>query len=66
MSNEVHYSFGRTINTGNYESLRFDIGETRVVDDSTNSEEVYREIRKAVNDRMKAIMSKLKDLKGNN
>ncbi len=59
--NSVTYKFARTLNMGNYESVRFEIGETRTVGSDEDVEEVYKDIRKIVNGRMKAIVSKLKD-----
>jgi len=59
--NQVWYSMARTINTGNYESLKFEIGESRAVDEDDDSEEVYKEIRKDVNTRMAVIIKKLQD-----
>ena len=57
--NQVWYSISRTFNTGNYESIKFEIGESRDVNYGA-SEEVYKEIRKDVNDRMAVIVGKLK------
>jgi hypothetical protein len=59
--NSVTYNFARTINMGNYESIRFEIGETRTVNDGEDAEEIYKDIRKTVNGRMKTIVSKLRE-----
>ena len=56
--NTVWYGMTRTINTGNYESLKIDIGESRSVDDG-DSEEVYKAVRKDVNERMATIVRKI-------
>lgn len=57
---QVWYSMTRCINTGNYESLKIDIGESRSIGDR-DSEEVYKEVRKTVNGRMAVIVKKLKN-----
>lgn len=56
--NAVWYSMTRTFNTGNYESLKIDIGESRSVGDE-DSEETYKQLRKDVNSRMATIVKKL-------
>lgn len=58
--NQVWYDMSRTLNIGNFESLKFSIGESRSVDEGGDSEEIYRSIRKDVNARMAAIINKLK------
>ena len=57
---QVWYSISRTINTGNYESIKFDLGESRSTEDE-DSEKVFKELKKEVNSRMAAIMKKLKE-----
>jgi len=54
---QVWYGMSKTINTGNYESLKIEIGESRSVDG--DSEETYKEVRKDVNNRMAVIIKKL-------
>jgi len=54
---QVWYSMTRTINVGNYESLKFEIGESRSAGD--DSEATYKEVRKDVNTRMAVIVKKL-------
>ena len=56
---QVWYTMSRTLNLGNYESVKFDIGESRSIGDK-DSEEVFVELRKEVNQRMGAIIKKLK------
>jgi len=56
--NSVWYSMSRTLNIGNYESIKFEIGESRSVGDD-GSEETYKSVRKDVNDRMSTIIKKL-------
>lgn len=57
--NSVWYSMMRTINVGNYESIKFEIGESRSVGDE-DPEETYKSVRKDVNERMATIVRKLK------
>ena len=58
--NQVWYTITRTINTGNYQSIKFDVGESRSVGKDEDSEVTYKGLRKDVNARMSEIMKKLK------
>ena len=58
--NQVWYEMSRTLNIGNFENLKFSIGESRSADGEESSEEVYKSVRKDVNARMTAIITKLK------
>lgn len=58
--NQVWYEMSRTLNIGNFENLKFSLGESRSVGEEENSEEVYKSVRKDVNARMTAIITKLK------
>lgn len=52
---KVKYSTGRTLNMGNFESVRIDVGLEMVVkDDSTVVEETYESIKKFVDGRVEA------------
>jgi len=55
---QVWYTMTRTLNLGNYESVKFDIGESRSIGDR-DSDEVYKELRRDINARMSAIVRKL-------
>lgn len=57
---QVWYGVTRLFNTGNYESIKFEIGESRSVD-GYNPDLVYEQVRKDVNNRMSAIVKKLKN-----
>ena len=46
--NMVWYSVGQTLNTGQYESVRLDVGEQRVVAEGEDADEVFEELRGAV------------------
>lgn len=56
-SDQVWYSISRTINTGNFQSVKFEIGESRTVDE--DPEKTYVDLRKTVNARMSAIIKKM-------
>jgi len=60
-NDQVWYSVSRKINIGNYESMGFELGESRTVQDKQNPDEVYTELRKAVNARLGAILKKLEE-----
>lgn len=49
---KVHFSLGRTINLGNFESVRLDIGAEAVVAEDADPAVVYDELRDWVNDRL--------------
>jgi hypothetical protein len=59
---QVWYSIARTINLGNYESVKIDVGESRSTADLNpeEAEEVYKDLRKTVNDRLAVFTKKLK------
>lgn len=56
---QVWYSVSRTCNIGNYESFKFEIGESRSVGDET-PDDVYKALKKDVNGRLSVIMKKIK------
>lgn len=58
-TDQVWYTMSRTLNVGNYESVKFEIGESRSVDGRV-PDEVFAELRKEVNQRMSVIVKKLK------
>ena len=58
---QVWYGISRTLNMGNYESVRFEIGESKSIEPGVDSEEIYRELRKICNGRMAAIVNKMKE-----
>ena len=57
--NQVWYTIGKTINIGNFENIKFEIGESRTVESGENPEEIYKSVRKDVNNRMKEITNRL-------
>lgn len=58
---QVWYTVSRTINLGNYESIKFDVGESRSVEDGDDSDAIFKETKKTVNSRLSAILNKLKE-----
>lgn len=58
---QVWYTVSRTINLGNYESIKFDIGESRSVETDDDPDIIFKETKKAVNSRLSTILNKLKE-----
>lgn len=60
---EVSGSVGFTINLGNYESLRVDVGEKRQVNEGTTVEEAYAELRESLEKQIKTLVEESKEIK---
>lgn len=60
---EVRGSVGFTINLGNYESMRVEVGETRVVNDGTTDEEAYADLRDSLELQINKLVQESKEIK---
>jgi hypothetical protein len=56
---QVWYTVSRTINLGDFESCKFELGESRSIGDK-DSEAVYKELRDEVHGRMAALVKAMK------
>jgi hypothetical protein len=54
----VWYSVGRTINLGQFESLRVDVGESRQTEDGLG-EQIFLRLRKEVDARLNRIVAEV-------
>lgn len=54
--NRVHLVMGKTINLGNYESMRVEYGECRTVDDGQDFDEVREAVEESVCGRINAMV----------
>lgn len=51
----IKYSVGRTVNIGNFESLRFDVGAERTPDAGQDPLDVYDELKRWCDTRMDVL-----------
>lgn len=55
---QVTYSRGETVNTGNFNSVKFEVSVTAEIEDGDSAEEVYAKIKDAANSKVAAEAAK--------
>ena len=61
---EVSYTVGRTINTGNFESIRLDFSGTAAVGSSDDHRKVYEMLREEVDGQLNGAVAEVTDALG--